>query len=255
MGLVGGIVGSIGGLAGALLGIFLAVGLITMPASGIVFSVIALNLVAWLVILGFWLKERRKLERHDTDAQLYKEAIEVAQTMVQSLNRRRLHRELNGSVAGMLEESARNWSRIVGALGNTFWTSENLPVHWAAVRDQSAQAANRGMAELLVLCKTSFLPNNRGPQWQEVVEDVLETYVTGPLKSPNDLLPVSFDQAREIAERLKLLAGEVERASREISKDDAVMEGFRSRSALDMALSDLRSIQEAETELRQNLGG
>ena len=66
-------------------------------------------------------------------------------------------------------------------------------------------------------------------------------------------LSAAFQPARELAEKLKLLAAEIERATKEVAKDEMVGSEFSAGTALDMCLGEMRTIQTAEDELRQNL--
>jgi hypothetical protein len=106
---------------------------------------------------------------------------------------------------------------------------------------------------MLILMKPCFQPDPTRSEWKDVMDDVIEKYVTGPPRPRGDQFPVVYDQARELAEKLKLIASEVERATEEVSRDETVDLGYRSAAALDLALHDLRTIREAEDELRQNL--
>lgn len=248
LGIVGGVVGGVGGLMGGLLGVLGAIGLLTQ--SGLVIGIVLLNLLAWLVVLGFWMENRRKAQPITEEERIRQQSHKVAIVMGQSMNRRRLHKELPTTASALLEHSAKHWSRTVATLSGPFWTSDALPAHWKAVREQSMAAVNTGMSELLIILAPTFKPDPRRAHWQDMVEDVMEEYVTGPRGTTEEGLPVGYDQARDIAEKLKLVSSAVEKASREVVQDESVMASYRSSAALDMALGELKNIQEAEQELR-----
>jgi hypothetical protein len=251
----GAVMGVGAGVIGGVVGLLAGTGLLAMSTAEAAVGVVLLNAGVWASILAYGSHHRKK-ELATPDYRLFEEARQVAKDMHSSLTRRRLHRELHPGVAELLEESARNWCRTMGALETPFWQNPDLAAHWRAIRDQAAYASNQAMAELLVLLKSAYEPNPNRNAFTDVVEDAIETYVTGPQgpRTP-DLMPVAFQQAREIAEKLKLVASEVERATHDVSKEDSEVPGLRSQSALDLALHDIRSVREAENELRQNLGG
>ena len=252
----GGLLGSMGGFMGAAIGLLAAFGLIRFSAAGLVGAIIAANLIAWLLVLAVWLGNRQKAKPKTEEERIQEEAGPVIKAMFGSMQRRRLHREVPTPVADLLEGAARNWSRTTGALSGPFWTNEALPAHWKAIRQQSLTAANTGMAEMLLLLGPCFKPDPNRSNWHDVVEEVVEEYVTGPSRRRMsvDHLPVGYDQAREIAEKLKLVASEVEKATREAYEDDSA-QAYKSGTSLDVALSELRTIQAAEEELRLNTRG
>src|SRR5206468_43637 len=86
----------------------------------------------------------------------------------------------------------------------------------------------------------------------DVVEDALGINLSGKKDSR---IPTGFKQARDIAERLKLACGEVERATQDLARDPDLSSDLRSLDALDLALGDLRTVRTAEDELRQHLRG
>jgi hypothetical protein len=151
-----------------------------------------------------------------------------------------------------LEESAKYWRDIKAELDVPNWRNPRLAAHWQTVRRQTSDASDAAMEEMLILLKSSFHP--KGQQgWQDVVEDVVETFVTGPKLRTGDRIPPGFAEARQIAEKLKMAASQVRAASKEIAGETDGTPLLNSGAALDMAIGDMRSLQEAEQELRRNL--
>ena len=68
-------------------------------------------------------------------------------------------------------------------------------------------------------------------------------------------MPAAFAPVREIAEKLRALAQETERMSHEARMDVDVPPVASPTRSLDQTLSELRSIRQAEDELRENLRG
>jgi hypothetical protein len=217
---------------------------------GLVF--VAILLAVWLGVLSLAIVRHRRDRFQKSPTPLHLEAASIASAMLAS---RRLHKELDGPAATLLEESSRFWFDIHRLLNGPFWRSPNLPSHWESVREQTITAADQAMEEQIVVLSESFHPTNRPPGLQEVLEDVVEKYFTGIKLKGAGFMPVGFDHARAIAEKLKLAASEIERATYQITQEETVRQEFSSHEALDFAIGDLRAIQEAETELRQGLGG
>ena len=211
----------------------------------------------WWVGMGcyvLWKRTKDPPTREETAQQRLREtAYRIAKRMHASKEKRRLHRDLSASVAGLLEECARNWSRAHIALESTFWTNPELPLHWTSLRDQSMLAVDQAMNEVLVILETA-IPDEPGKwRFDEVVEEVIGKRVFN--ESPrDDSMPLTYAPARELAEKLKMLAAEVERATQDVAKDASIASQFSSGSALDLCVGELRNIQAAETELRQNIG-
>ena len=66
-------------------------------------------------------------------------------------------------------------------------------------------------------------------------------------------LPPGFEPARQVAERLKLLASEVERTSEELAKEESLRGEIGSAVALETCLAELKSLRAAEAELEAHL--
>jgi hypothetical protein len=256
IGIAGGIIGTTAGLIGALFGILAGLGAITFSTTSLVVTIILLNLVCWLAILGYHMYEKKKMAAEKPAERKHQaEAEAIVVQMYQALYRKRLHKELDDSAGALLEDCGRNYMRIQNTLSMPFWMSDELPGHWRAVRDQSLLAAEQAMDEALVMLKGSFHPGRRKGNWEEIVEDVMSEFTQPAKRRPVDHLSPGFRPAREIAEKLKLLASEVERATGDLAKDEAIAEEFTAGASLEMALSELKTIQVAEDELRQNLHG
>lgn len=250
-GLIGGIVGMIGGAMGAALGVLASIGRIEFSSTSLVATIVGINLAAWFAVMGFWLHDRR--QRNNTpERRLQQEAHQVGQRMHQALHRRRLHRCLNAAAAELLEEAARHWQRVQTSLTGSFWSDPNLPGHWLSVREQAKNAAARGMEEMLVLLQSSFHEPSR-QTFGEVVEEVLETF-TGPKWNQDTTFPIGYDAAHQIANKMRQVADAFEQAGLQASRElGETSSSYGSERALDMALGELRVVQEAEDELRQNL--
>jgi hypothetical protein len=209
-----------------------------------------LGVALLLFLLASHLEKRRGPE--SADQAFRRAAGEASKQLWNRASSRRLHRELDSASTALLEEAALNWRRAKIALDHPFWTNGNLPLHYQHIRVQSEHAIEQAMDELVMifgpLLPTVQTKRNVG----DFVEEVLEDYVFNRPKAGN--LPPQFDQAFEIAEKLNLLASEVETATEEVARDPA-LDAPPAVHSLDMCITELRATRQAEDELRQNLGG
>lgn len=256
VGIVGGIMGAFAGVAGAVFGILAGTGVIQPSAGAIVLAVFGLQAAMWGGIGAYWISEKRRAESLIPNRDLFREVKPHLQAMHGALMRKRLHRDLAPTAAALLEEGARQWTRIIGALSTAFWQDPDLAEHWKGIRDHAAAGADRAMLELLLLLQSSFKPNS-GPQgWQAVMIDVVEQFGgTVAIERGEDLVPVTFDQAREVLVMMSELADEIEQSSKELisSGVEQADDMLRSRLAMSQTLQELRAVREAESELKQNL--
>jgi hypothetical protein len=187
------------------------------------------------------------------------EAAEANELLADALNHGKLQRIAYDSTTGLLETCARNWWRVRQALESPFWTGTSLPPHYKSVREQTGRAADRAMAEVVVMLRNELeVPYRSGlanrVTLSEVIEGVFGVQIPD-MNSANAPLPVSFQSVKQLANKLDDLANNVEALTLEVAKDPAVQSEFKADTALDMALSEMRSIRQAEDELRQNLRG
>lgn len=165
----------------------------------------------------------------------------------------RLHRALHPAVADTLDACAGYWLRIRSALDLPGWQGSDVPAHWTALRNEALLAANAAMDEALVHAGTTL---NHVPPARplEQISDALEDVGFGPLVGDRrgyEPMPATFTPVRDLAERLRELAERCETAShqRRVEAPEPISPAFR---RLDAALGEMRNLEEAEGELRQN---
>lgn len=221
--------------------------LVTLAAiSPLITAPIALVAIATRILIG---RKANAMRRKPSTAEI--EAKPVKVTLHKSLFDKRLELDTPVAIAALLEECARLSSRIDVALNSPTWNSDQLPAHYVRAREQIRDAAAHAMNEIIVTISPAVIPTDRKPDWRDVAEDVIDKVVFNR-KSSNSgaALPSEFHAARELAEKLRDLANEVETAKNEVSEFQAIP---KAQHSIDAALSDLRSIKDAEDELRQNL--
>ncbi len=191
--------------------------------------------------------------KRPTDEQMLieQQAREVVLRMQALMNKRRLHRDLSADVSALLEEAAAQWSRARTAFLSPYWNRQDLSAHVQHVRDQSLQAAERTMSELMILFSTS-VPEQPG-SWNlaEVADEVLGKNVFSAINQRH--LSPFFDQAVGLVEQLRHLAIEAEAVSRQLVSDPNLGAQGKPGMALEATLAELRQIRQAEDELREDL--
>lgn len=207
---------------------------------------VAAALAAWAAS-----KYRRpKLPKDKRQADISRAASEMRQLA----SRKRLAKALGPALAPLMEEAARHWSRTMAALNGPLWTGESLPGHWRAVREKAIAAANDAMGDLVLIASSHLKPVSSKTYWQEIVGEMVSIAVGAPSPEGREPIPAGFEAARMIADKLSLLANEVERTAVRAVKEQREDTPLPSASSLDSALEEFRSVHEAERELRQNVG-
>lgn len=247
IGLIGGLSGAGLGMLGGAIGVLGGTGMI--PQTSILPLVLGGLVTSALAVGGFVAYDLRTRPKLDTFG---KEAKLAVEKLLMSLNRKRLHRELDPAAGSLLEETALHWNRVHAALSGPFWADDNLADHWSRVKDQALGAADRAMDEIVVLLSNALRPDN-SPAWQRIVEEVASTYLGAEVERQSANLPAGFAPARAIADKLRSLGDEVERLATK-AQSESVNVYQTSGGALDLCLSEIRTIEQAETELRRQVG-
>ncbi len=182
------------------------------------------------------------------------DVAETATRMNACLDRSRLHRDLGQPVMTLLEDCARHWAEIRHAMGTPYWQSDDVPPHYRALRNQVLIAADRTMDETILLFR-DVLPDD--PSKSDVkgfVGEFIQEAVFGGARPRAHLHP-GFGKARVTADKLRDLAAEVSSMTRQASEELGPRIEVNASSALDHCIGELKSIQQAESELRQSLRG
>jgi hypothetical protein len=86
------------------------------------------------------------------------------------------------------------------------------------------------------------------------IDAVAEAVLDQPVRPTPKNLPASFGPAQTIVQSLKQLASEMEDVSKEVGLEPREAESS-SAQAIEACLLEIRTIREAEAELRQQVGG
>lgn len=201
---------------------------------------------------GAWMIRRSQRPSPPIDLHA-QEATEVAKGMATMLERRRLHRDIDGGSLVLLDECARYWLRAHAALNAPYWTSGKVALPQATLRSKALSACDGAIDDVLLHYRP-YVPEHVGHRNPiDYVDEALEQF-TFRGKGGN-FPPAEFALVRQIADKLRELALEAEHLSQQALEDPLVAEEFTPRTSLDETLSELREIRMAEDELRQNTRG
>jgi hypothetical protein len=187
------------------------------------------------------------------EARVLAEAREVSLKFHKAQKQYRLHRDLHPNVLDLLESAARNWKRIRDAVDSEILGSPDLPDHWKTIRDRASRNADLGMAEIMVLLQDELQEPRPPADVQESITYALQSIgiTIGTTKPGFDHIPVEFEPARKIAERLGVLASELEKTSQDILTSGEHKMRLTSSQSIDETLEELRHIRIAEQEISE----
>ena len=149
------------------------------------------------------------------------------------------------------------FDRIEATLNSAAWQGKAAVEPYKSVREQSLHAAQNALDEALVLC-SPFIGANRGSQeedeWKKVVDEFLTRGAGAAIRAADRLIgsrppldptlvPTALQPALGVATKMQALADEVDAAS------ETAMTQSAAGSSLDLALQNLRAVQQAEKEL------
>lgn len=243
----------------------LALAVLVNPVVGVLAALPMLGGVGIWTAFGF---RRNRLAKSVDDERRF-QAFGVVQQFHASLHRRRLHKELDPVAGQLLEACAFYYQKIQASLTGSAWNAAGT--HRNALRTQILAAADAAMEQALILCSSCFgRPRGKDKDdWRDKIEDLIDLDIVDAVegltgykmgdearnvyRSPH--LQQIFPYVREIAEKIKLLATETEEMAS--SQTAGQPTGIEGTSSIDLVLSEMRSVQQAEAELDQHrrLGG
>lgn len=246
----------------------LAAALGATALAGIVGNLVAGGFVGWvagnLVLIGgtAWAWFSSAKVAANRDPRLH-EGRAAAARLAKIGNSGQLLKEVDARALLALEACAHHWHRITVALSGPQW-DRDVPGHWEMVRSQGLRAADLGMAEAVLLAETCVGKpvKSREQKVSEAFQDLFSLEIGSALdglrelsrsnwtkythKSPN--APSVVPRLLEVASDLGRLASEVESANANLSITGGGNER-ESAQAIDMAISELKMIQTAESEI------
>lgn len=240
------------------LGIGMAFGLVP----GLIAAVVAIP-----VSLGAWFVLARRAGRPRSEEEARQIQRRQAVHHLRGLkNNRKLHKHVDPQILQVMEAAAYHWLRIHEVLDAREWRSKNLSGHWKSLREQALHAADQAMQDIAVYAQSCIgKPNReRKDDLEEIFEDFFDgdfSDALGGLKSvmtsdwrdyshhsPN--AQAVFEPSRQIAERLKMLADEVDQMNlRRTQETVEINDQPEAVDSIDLILNELRATKQAEEEL------
>ncbi len=254
-------------LFGSIFG-FVAMQLARVPVAFVPGAVVG-GIVTLIVGLSILARQAKTLQTPRTSEEaLAVKAFESSEHFRKLDGDKKLHRWLDPVAGQLLEAGSYHWKRVQDALASPFWTSTELPNHWTALRQRSLEAADSAMAELVVLCSgcVGEPGRSRDDDLKDVIEDFADLDITDALQGLSRMFTnghqdysfqspesrIVFEPGRQIAERIKELADQVESATQRVRAETTpIPQGAYATESLDLLIGEFKAIQQAEEELRQ----
>ena len=181
---------------------------------------------------------------------------------------RKLPKWMDPVAIQLLEAGAYHWSRVRKTFGDVRWDTRDLPEHWVALREKAERAANLAMAELIILCTQCVGEphKTRKGDFQSVLEDIVDLDIEDALRGlakatathPTEYRFSSprtqeiFPHGKELAERLKDLAEEIEQATQIAKTEIPELRTSLGQDSIETLLSEMRYVRQAEEELHEH---
>jgi hypothetical protein len=216
-------------------------------------AVVLLAVAGMAGMFGYRFFSSMQIKPPTHEAEVMGEADNVARKLRELSARRRLHLVLHPGIGAVLDECAGYWKQIQDLSNSRVWQDARLSGQWTTARQEWLGAADFAMAEALLLAEPGLTLRPSRPRAEELVEDLLDTYVFQKGKGREDVLPVRFKPLRELAEKMSTLVTEVKAARDSMGTERVADPQPDATSRLDEVLSNLRSINEAEEELQRHL--
>lgn len=265
----GGIVGTffLGPILGISLGsALIGAGMIWPLAIFLGFAGTITGFIGGSTLVAKFVKPLRK--PRNVDEEIILQAISKINALRKLVEENKIQRWLDPVAGQLLEAGAFHYARIQQCLSTPAWKSADLPDHWKSLRDRARLSSERAMSELVILMGGCVGEPSRSKE--DDIKDVFNSFaglnIVEALHGLGQVISTSsddyvfqsaeaqmaFEPGRRIAERMKVLADEVEEASRRAHAETVeIPQIYSSVENLDQLLGDFRAVRQAETELDQ----
>jgi len=219
-----------------------------------------------VAIFSSWMSRRKSGQSAEEKR---REQVHAASKQLTDLQtERKLHKWMDPTILQLLEAAAYHWTRLKAALDSPSWSRPDLGQHWLSIKNQSWLAANHAMEELLLMSISCIGEPSRDKQKavKDMMSDFKDLDVVDALQGLSKIASgdwqdyayhspqaqAVFEPGRQIAERIKALADEIERTSTEMPEREFIPTSSQgAMESLDVILGEIRAVREAETELHQ----
>ncbi len=249
----------------------IAVGTLLM-STGLIWSLSVLIGLAAMIggfiggssIVAKWVRPLSKPKNRDEEIIIM--AIERINSLEKLVDENKFQRWMDPVAGQLLEAGAFHYSRINQSLNAPAWKTADLPDHWKTLRARTQLSSERAMSELIILLGGCVGEPTRSKE--DDIKDLFCNFaglnIVDALHGLGQVISTSsddyvfhsseaqiaFEPGRQIAERLKTLADEVEEASRVAHAETIDVSVLGSSiESMDQLLGDFRAVRNAEAEL------
>lgn len=222
--------------------------------------------VLGLVAVGgaaIWRKFRKNMPPTE-EQQRNKAHFDALNKLNEAVGQRRLHRDLDYTVAQLLEAAAYYWVRVRTRLDEPMWNGPEASLHLRSARAETLEAVESGMREAAALGVSCIAPpGSRRSYAEEIFEDLGHGDIAAALDGfreslrgkkvyRSENLDMVYEPLKQIAERLKQISNEVDAMTREaVSNQQNQVDS--PVGAMEGALRSLRELRQAQQEIDTDL--
>ncbi len=202
--------------------------------------------------LAIFMMKQRKAELFTPEMESRLEAHRLFGAMRKMLTLNRLHRDLSEATLTLLNEIARTRLETKQLLESPYWRQPTLPVTYVQLRDQAITACDQAMYDAVMQFRNAIPTHVETRRPGDYVNEALETFlkVQKPMYQSAD---IGFDSAFRIADKLQQMRNELEKMTAQGEQDVMVAPSDIPGGMVDVAMTEIKTIRQAEEELRQGL--
>ncbi len=193
----------------------------------------------------------KKAELFTPEIESRLEAHRLFGAMRKMLTLNRLHRDLSESTLTLLNEIARTRMETKQLLESPYWRQPTLPDTYCQLRDQAITATDQAMMDAVLQFRATIPTEIQSRRAGDYVNEALETFLKVPRVPVGG--EIGFDAAFKIADKLQQMRTELEKMTVKGENEAMFAPADIPGGMLDVTMSEIRTIRQAEEELRQGL--
>lgn len=208
-------------------------------------------LIGGLIIAGV-VNHRRRAAIRTPEFESKLEAYRILAVLRRMLQLHRMHRDLSEAALTILDEMARLRRQVHDILELPYWQSPSLPPTLQNLKQQTLVAIDQSMIDGVLQFRNSIPTTVEARPLVSYIDEAVESF-SGKAQRSAPVTEAGFNAAYRVAEKMQALRGELERLTD--TKPDG-LEGEVQQipgGLIDDALMEIRTLRQAEEELRQGL--
>ncbi|MBS1703981.1 MAG: hypothetical protein JST12_20115 [Armatimonadetes bacterium] len=202
-------------------------------------------------VAGFFMQQK-KAELYTPELESRLEAQRLFGTLRKMLTFHRLHRDLSESSLTLMDEIARTRMETRQLLESPYWRQPALAPTYVQLREQALTACDQAMNDAVMQFKMVIPTHVESRRPGDYVSEAMEMFLKTP-KPIHQESGVGFDAAFKVADKLQLMRSELEKMTLQGERDTMTTTADIPGGMLDLTMSEIRTIRQAEEELRQGL--